>query len=143
MLFMYSQSWLVEDLLMKADKMSMANSLELRTPFLDHRLVEWAAQQSPAVKINKNGTGQLVTKWVLREFAKNRIPENILSRPKAGFPIPVYQWLSDKMEHWVKDTLLGTQTQLYAIFKKQAVQEIVQRGISIKGDIRDKHNYSC
>jgi len=139
MLFMYSQSWLVEDLLMKADKMSMANSLELRTPFLDHRLVEWAARQSPAVKINKNGTGRMVTKWVLREFARNRLPASVLSRPKAGFPIPVYQWLSDKMERWVKDTLLGSSSILENNFKKQAIQEIVRRGTSVKGDIKDKH----
>src|SRR4029453_13945646 len=93
-LCVYQQSWLVEDLLMKADKMSMATSLELRVPFLDYRLVEWANRQPGGGKIGPLGGGG-VTKRVLRRFAKGRLPQEIIDRPKKGFPIPVSGWLAD------------------------------------------------
>ena len=139
LLFMYCQSWLVEDLLMKADKMSMANSLELRTPFLDHRLVEWAAKQSPAVKINRNGTGHYETKWILREFARTRLPHSILTRPKAGFPIPLYDWLSDRLIKWARYTLMSDRALLARWFTPQAIEHIVNRGTSLNAEIPDRH----
>jgi asparagine synthase (glutamine-hydrolysing) len=88
LLSVYQRSWLVEDLLMKADKMSMATSLELRTPFLDYRLVQWANQQPNWVKISRNGGSQLQSKYILRRFCATRVPGSILTRPKRGFPVP-------------------------------------------------------
>ncbi|MBN2010094.1 asparagine synthase (glutamine-hydrolyzing) [candidate division KSB1 bacterium] len=127
MLFLYSQSWLVEDLLMKADKMSMANSLELRVPFLDHRLVEWAARQASNVKINTDRNGKLVTKWVLRRFAKKRIPQSVLERPKAGFPVPVYNWLTDNLKTWAHDLLLGTDAMLPQWLNHAGLSDMLQQ----------------
>ena len=103
----YCGSWLVEDLLMKADKMTMANSLELRTPFLDHRLVEWAATLPLEWKI---GTAtHPVSKRILREWASTRIPTAIVNRPKQGFPVPAYSWLSDDpLSSWAEAQILGT-----------------------------------
>lgn len=96
MLFAYQRDWMVEDLLMKADKMTMYASLELRVPFLDHGLVEWAARQHQSVKVGPfNGT-RYTTKNILRRFAQKRIPQEIIARPKQGFPVPAYQWLQDK-----------------------------------------------
>ena len=90
----YCRSWLVEDLLMKADKMSMATSLELRVPFLDHKLVEWAAELPLEHKVGSFLKG-FSTKKIVREFAKKRLPHNIIHRPKQGFPVPAYRWLAE------------------------------------------------
>ena len=92
----YCQSWLVEDLLMKADKMSMATSLELRVPFLDHKLVEWAAKLPLEWKIGSQSSG-FTTKRILRSFAEKRIPTEIITRPKQGFPVPAYKWLKEEL----------------------------------------------
>ena len=102
----YCHSWLVEDLLMKADKMSMANSLELRVPFLDHKLVEWAARMPMAWKVGGKSTGWS-SKRILRAFAAKRIPQSIINRPKQGFPVPAYQWLADGMAGWAEDRIFG------------------------------------
>lgn len=98
----YCSSWLVEDLLMKADKFSMANSLELRVPFLDHTLVEWACKLPLSEKFGKNRS-QFTTKKILRDFSKNRIPDEILNRPKQGFPVPAYQWLTGDTSKLISD----------------------------------------
>ncbi|MBP7711991.1 MAG: asparagine synthase (glutamine-hydrolyzing) [Gammaproteobacteria bacterium] len=111
-LYTYCQDWLVEDLLMKADRMSMANSLELRTPFLDYRLVEWAARAPASSKVGRGGDGRLVTKWVLREFARRRLPSVVIERPKQGFPVPAYDWLSGPLRRRVTDLLSGAEALL-------------------------------
>lgn len=100
----YCHSWLVEDLLMKADKMSMAVSLELRVPFLDHKLVEWAASLPLSWKVGSAFNG-FTTKRILREFAKSRLPAEIITRPKRGFPVPAYQWLKADLLPYAKDML--------------------------------------
>ena len=112
LLAVWQRSWLVEDLLMKADKMSMAASLELRVPFLDYRLVEWANRQSLDVKVGYLD-GRYVTKNVLRRFASRRLPSEIIDRPKRGFPVPVNRWLQEEsFRRWVRDFLSGKQSRL-------------------------------
>lgn len=84
------KTWLVDDLLVKADRMSMANSLELRVPFLDYRLVEFAGKLPVHLKRNR-GKG----KHILREAMRNHLPEAVLTRPKMGFPVPIKIWLAN------------------------------------------------
>ncbi len=100
----YCRGWLVEDLLMKADKMTMLNSLELRVPFLDHALVEWAARAPLEVKVGGGETGW-TSKRVLRDFARKRLPAVTIERPKQGFPVPAYDWLAGPLESWMRDRL--------------------------------------
>lgn len=100
----YCQSWLVEDLLMKADKMSMATSLELRVPFLDHKLVDWASRLPLAWKIGSRMHG-FTTKRILRAFAEKRIPAEIIKRPKQGFPVPAYHWIKDDLFEFARTNL--------------------------------------
>ena len=100
----YCRSWLVEDLLMKADRMSMANSLELRCPFLDHALAEWSARLPLAWKVGS--AGHYRSKRILREFAARRLPKSILDRPKRGFPVPANHWLAGDLAGWAEDRLL-------------------------------------
>jgi asparagine synthase (glutamine-hydrolysing) len=98
-------SWLVEDLLMKADKISMGNSLELRCPFLDHRLVEWCARLPLEWKVGSRAAGYR-SKRILREFAAKRVPSAVVERPKRGFPVPAYRWLEGRLAAWAEDRLL-------------------------------------
>src|SRR5207248_10440277 len=83
MLYVDTKVWLPDDLLLKADKMTMANALELRVPFLDHRLVEFAAQLPANMKL-AGGKG----KALLRRTMTGVLPDSILNRPKRGFPVP-------------------------------------------------------
>lgn len=92
------KSWLVEDLLMKADKMSMATSLEARVPFLDHVMVEWCATLPLDWKVRRQPDGNLSLKHVLREFARARIPGEIIDRKKQGFPISEEMLLHDSWD---------------------------------------------
>ena len=100
----YCGSWLVEDLLMKADKATMATSIELRCPFLDSRLVRWAASAPLAWKVGDAQSGWR-SKRVLREYAEARLPRSIVDRPKRGFPVPAYGWLADGLGDWAEQRL--------------------------------------
>ena len=131
------KSWLVEDLLMKADKMSMAASVELRVPFLDYRLVEWANRQPVAVKIGRFEQRN-VTKHVLRRFAKGRLPQEILDRPKQGFPVPVCRWLADEaFGKWAAEYVAGNGARLRYLFQPQEMDRQLRRaaaGDQMSGD---------
>ena len=133
-LYSYCQDWLVEDLLMKADRMSMANSLELRTPFLDYRLVEWAARLPVRLKAGPNAAGVFRSKEILRRYASNVLPSAIVERPKQGFPVPVYGWLSGRLARWATDMLLDSESHLAAWFKPAALQDIVRCGTRSDAD---------
>src|SRR5579863_219086 len=100
----YCRSWLVEDLLMKADKMSMAASLELRCPFLDHALVEWCARLPLQWKVGSRQLGYR-SKRILRDYASKRLPAEIIDRPKRGFPVPAYHWLERGLAPWARDRI--------------------------------------
>lgn len=90
------QSWLVEDLLMKGDKMTMATSLEGRIPFLHKPMMEWCMRSPLSARIGDAATdGALRPKAVLRDFLERRVPAEILSRPKRGFPVPYERWMID------------------------------------------------
>lgn len=125
MLAVYQKDWLVEDLLMKADKATMAASLEARTPFLDYRLVEWANRQPNHVKVKRKGINQYETKSVLRRFCSTRLPQTIIDRPKRGFPDPANVWLENGLHPWAHDTLLNSNSKLSAVFDKPAVEEVL------------------
>ena len=107
-------SWLVEDLLMKADKATMAASLELRCPFLDHRLVEWGARLPMQWKVGDAEVGW-TSKRVLRVAAAPWLPAAIIDRPKQGFPVPAYDWLAGEGGAWAADRLSagGPMTELF------------------------------
>lgn len=82
--------WLPNDILLKADKMSMANSLELRVPILDKDVFALASTIPSDYKLSHN-----TTKYILRKAASKRIPEDWYKRPKKGFPVPIFTWLKE------------------------------------------------
>lgn len=119
----YCRDWLVEDLLMKADKMSMAASLELRVPFLDHALVEWAERLPMEWKVG-GGLAGYASKRILREFCRRRLPAEVLARPKRGFPVPAYGWLQGETGAWAA-SLLGSDARINDYFRPEAVQTVL------------------
>lgn len=138
LLSVYQKSWLVEELLMKADKMSMATSIELRTPFLDYRLVEWANRQPNSAKVKRTGILSYQTKSVLRRFCSTRVPHQILNRPKRGFPVPAYAWLQDGLSGWAEEMLLGPASRSARAFRRDVVKSLIVR--SAAGDSGSAHN---
>src|ERR1700738_998102 len=83
MLYVDTKTWLPDDLLVKADKMTMANSVELRVPLLDHKLLEFAATLPSTFKVNG-----FSMKYIAKKALRGRVPRAILARKKAGFPVP-------------------------------------------------------
>lgn len=89
MQFIDINTWLIGDILAKADKMTMANSLELRVPFLDVKIAEFASKLPDSLKFRRG-----VTKYLLRQSVKDIVPESTRNRKKLGFPIPIRNWLT-------------------------------------------------
>jgi asparagine synthase (glutamine-hydrolysing) len=133
LLSVYQKSWLVEDLLMKADKMTMATSLEARTPFLDYRLVEWANRQPNSVKVKREGR-RYRTKNVLRRFCARRLPSAVLNRPKRGFPVPAYKWLQEGLDGWARETLLSSTSRLAPVLRPEALGPLLDAARRGEGD---------
>jgi len=138
-LYSLSQHWLVEDLLMKADRMSMACSLELRTPFLDYRLVEWAAQVSARLKVGPDANGALTSKRVLRRLGADLLPSSIVERPKMGFPVPVYGWLSGPLRDLAQDLLGSSNARCRRWIRTEALVETIAKGTDQSAHILDQH----
>jgi asparagine synthase (glutamine-hydrolysing) len=137
-LSVYQKDWLVENLLMKADKMSMAASVELRTPFLDYRLVEWANRQPNQVKIKRTGLMTYETKSVLRRFCARRLPHEVVTRPKRGFPVPVNTWLQNGLAPWARDLLQSKDARLFPGFSARAIDDLLLRVEQGAGDAPGK-----
>jgi asparagine synthase (glutamine-hydrolysing) len=127
------KTYLVE-LLMKQDQMSMATSIESRVPFLDHKLVEFAAGMPDEWKLRG-----WTTKRVLRDAMKELLPASILARPKMGFPVPFGSWVrgSSRWAGAVRDVLLDRRARERGILDPQAVDQLLQdhaRGATDGGD---------
>ncbi|EFO33981.1 asparagine synthase (glutamine-hydrolysing) 1 [Roseibium sp. TrichSKD4] len=138
-LYGYCGDWLVEDLLMKADRMSMGVSLELRTPFLDYRLVEFAATLPDDLRVGQDRDGQWKTKMILRRFAEKRLPSEIIDRPKQGFPVPVYGWLSNHLKDWANEMLASPATRLIEWCYPAALSQLLRVGTSPEAAMMDRH----
>lgn len=138
-LYGYSQHWLVEDLLMKADKMSMANSIELRTPFLDYRLVTWAARTPAWVKVGLGEDGRYLSKRVLRRLAQTLLPIEIVNRPKQGFPVSAYDWLGGPLHDWARELLDVPDVRLRSIFDGGELKRHVDAGLVSGAGVVDRH----
>ena len=93
-------TWMRGDILLKADKMTMAHSLELRVPFLDKAVFEVASKIPTSLK-TANGT----TKYILRKAAEGIVPDHVLNRKKLGFPVPIRHWLKAEMNEWAKNII--------------------------------------
>ncbi|WHY66055.1 asparagine synthase (glutamine-hydrolyzing) [Neobacillus sp. SuZ13] len=98
-------TWMRGDILLKADKMTMAHSLELRVPFLDKAVFEVASKIPTSLK-----TAHGTTKYILRKAAEGVVPAHVLDRKKLGFPVPIRHWLKDEMNEWAKKIIRESNT---------------------------------
>ncbi|WP_085300418.1 asparagine synthase (glutamine-hydrolyzing) [Cognaticolwellia mytili] len=120
MLYFDTKTWLVDDLLIKADRMSMAASLELRVPFLDYRLVEFAATIPSKHKIKK-GEG----KYPLKKMMEGILPNDIIYRKKMGFPTPLKLMFQNELRGYAENLLLSEETILHQFFKKSRIKQLI------------------
>ena len=126
MLYFDTKTWLVDDLLIKADRMSMASSLELRVPFLDYRLVEFASRMPSKYKIH-NGQG----KYILKKMMEGLLPDEIINRKKMGFPTPLKIMFQGALKDYSSDLLLSSNSKIMQYFEREYVGSLLrehQRG---------------
>lgn len=120
-------TWLKGDILLKADKMSMANSLEVRVPFLDKHVFNIASKVCSHQKV-RNGT----TKYILRKAAEGIVPEHVWSRKKLGFPVPIRHWLKAELYDWAIQLIHNSPTDY--IFNKQEILKLLDNHVQNKMD---------
>jgi len=109
-------TYLVDDQLAKVDRVSMASSLEVRVPFVDHRLVEHAWRLPASLKI-RGGRG----KWALRQILYRHVPEEIVDRPKMGLSVPIDEWLRGPLRAWAEDLIAPARLESEGLLNSNAV----------------------
>ncbi|MCJ8009516.1 asparagine synthase (glutamine-hydrolyzing) [Lederbergia wuyishanensis] len=112
-------TWMRGDILLKADKMTMAHSLELRVPFLDKEVFNVASNIPTSLK-----TAEGTTKYILRKAAEGIVPDHVLNRKKLGFPVPIRHWLKNEMHDWVKNIIKESDTD--HLINKQYVLNLLE-----------------
>jgi len=117
--YIYYLTYLLDDILVKVDRASMYNSLEVRAPFLDYRLVDFANSLPDSFK-RKGLTG----KYILKELMRGKIPNDIIDRPKKGFGIPLSQWLRNELRPLCDDLLSETSLKQHGLFNTKYVQQL-------------------
>ena len=120
MLYVDTKTWLPDDLLLKADKMTMANSIELRVPLLDHEVLEFAASLPGNFKVRG-----FTTKYIAKKALGGLVPREILRRRKTGFPVPYASWLRMDLRSWLHDLLLDRETLARGYFRKRGVERLI------------------
>lgn len=110
-------TYLPDDLLVKVDIASMAHGLEARSPFLDHKLMEWAAKINPMQKIFRGET-----KSILKSAFEPYLSKNILYRKKMGFGVPINEWIKDEMKDFFYDTLLSKKFLNRGLIKRNFIE---------------------
>jgi asparagine synthase (glutamine-hydrolysing) len=121
MLYVYSKQWLPDHTLVKCDKMTMAHSLELRVPFLDHSFVEFAASLPVDMKVHPDGAGEFTTKYLFRKAFEKRIPPAIIQRGKLGFPVPLDLLFKSQLTDMLADLLMSRSFRQSGVFDVDAV----------------------
>jgi asparagine synthase (glutamine-hydrolysing) len=122
-------TYLPDDILVKVDRAAMAFSLETRMPFLDHRVVEYAAKMPEALKRNQGKS-----KWPLRQILKRRFPEELFDRPKMGFNTPMERWLRGPLRDWGEAQLDRSRLRREGFFDVAEVRRLWNEHQQIKRD---------
>jgi asparagine synthase (glutamine-hydrolysing) len=122
--------YLADDILTKSDRMSMAHSVEVRPPFLDHRIVEFAATLPASLKIR--GGRQ---KYILKELMKDKLPPSILGHKKIGFDIPVHEWLRGPLRPLVEESLLHGDASFGELFRLDVIAGYLKKHLERKANV--------
>ncbi len=115
-------SYLPDDLLAKVDIASMAVSLESRSPFLDHELLELTAKMPFDIKLK----GRDQKKYILKEALRGLIPDEVMYRPKMGFGVPIEAWFRGDLNQYIRSILMSKKMSLRGLFKSDSVREIIE-----------------
>jgi asparagine synthase (glutamine-hydrolysing) len=122
--------YLADDILYKVDRMSMAHSLEARPPFLDPRIVDFAARLPEKFKLNGSQS-----KYVLRRLMQDKLPPNVLRRPKIGFDIPVHDWFRSVLRPMLLDTLSEDAVRATGLFNWNAMEQLLSDHLGRKANL--------
>jgi asparagine synthase (glutamine-hydrolysing) len=112
--------WLPDNILAKADRMSMASSVEARAPFLDLGMIEFASSLPPSLRLRGRGT-----KALLRRSLTGMLPSDVLSRPKRAFAVPVHQWLGEDLRRQLRELLLADDAHSAAWIDREQVRTLL------------------
>lgn len=121
-LFVDFETLLPDQVLAFVDRLSMAHSVEVRPPFLDHRLVEFVATLPGAVKIRRGRV-----KSILKDAVADLLPEGLVDRPKEGFVMPINDWLLDRLKGYVEDSLSASRLKAHGLLDAGAVNGLLSR----------------
>jgi asparagine synthase (glutamine-hydrolysing) len=117
--------FLPDDILVKSDRMSMAHAVEVRPPFLDHRIVEFAATLPSNFRIR--GSRQ---KYILKELMKSRLPDPVLQRKKMGFDIPAHDWLRGALRSIMTESFAAAEAEHSELFRFDVIRNLMQQHLS-------------
>ncbi len=129
-MFLDQRYYLADDILVKCDRMSMAHSLEVRPPFLDHRIVQFAATLPEDFKIRGDSL-----KFILRDLMRDKLPQSVLTRPKEGFDIPAHRWFRGSLRGLMEEVLSQEAVRATGLFNVEAVERLK------RGHLRRRANY--
>jgi asparagine synthase (glutamine-hydrolysing) len=132
-------SYMAEDLLVKVDRMSMAHSLECRSPLLDSDVVTWALQVPSTLKMagplmSMNQRTPAGGKWILREAFRDRFPEGFLERPKQGFGVPLERWFKSHLRDLLHERVLSGTVLQSQRFNLKALPRLVEEHVDGRAD---------
>lgn len=122
--------YLPDDILYKCDRMSMAHSLEVRPPFLDSRILDFAANLPSRFKLNR-----ATSKYVLRHMMKDKLPRAVLQRPKVGFDIPIHDWFRGALKPLLLDTLTQDSVTRTGLFQWPALRQCLSDHMERKANL--------
>ena len=129
-LYFDQKYYLADDILVKSDRMSMAHAVEVRPPFLDHRIVEFAATLPASLKIR--GSKQ---KFILKHLMQGKLPPAVLTRKKVGFDIPAHEWLRGPLRSMVVDTLTQGASEHDALFRPHVVERFLRSHLERRANL--------
>ncbi len=122
--------YLPDDILNKCDRMSMAHSLEVRPPFLDHRIIEFAATLPENFKIHGSSL-----KFILRDLMQDKLPQSVLTRKKEGFDIPAHHWLRTTLKPLLIETLSEANVRESGIFRWEALKGVLDSHLNRRANL--------
>ena len=133
LVYAYAKHYLAEDILTKVDRASMMNSLEVRSPFLDHKLVSFINNLPDNFKLRG-----LTTKYLLKKLMAKYVGKDVVSRKKKGFGIPIAQWLAGDLRKELEDSLFGEKIKKQEIFNYPYIKKITEEHLERRQNHRQK-----